>query len=176
MNWKRGFVFLLVVAMPTAIWAGPDNRASEQAEIHKVFSNLTSAWAAGDGKAWGSAFLPDADFTVWFGLQLQGREAIAGGHQFIFDRFYRNTRYELSVRQIRFLSDSAAVVHLEGTVLSKGETMPGEPDSVPMAVVQKVQGDWKIAAFQNTPFAVEKYGRNGDLRDFKGRRKAGSER
>ena len=106
---------------------------------------------------------------MWFGLQLHGQEAIAQGCQFIFDRFYADTSYELTVRKIRFLSPVGAIVHLEGPVVAPGEGLPGEPDSVPLAVVQKVAGQWQIAAFHNTPFAVEQYARDGDLRRFKAR-------
>lgn len=176
MNWTRRFITLILVMTPILTWAADGSRDTDEAEIRMIFEDLESAWKAGDGTAWGSAFLPDADFTVWFGLQIHGQEPIAKGHQFIFDRFYRDTAYELVVRKIRFLSSRAAVVHLEGTVLSQGESMPSEPDSVPLAVVQKVASGWKIAAFQNTPFAVEKYGRNGDLRAFKGRRTPAGDR
>jgi len=175
-NWKRKVIILYLIATPTLTWAEGGSRETDEVQIRQIFENLTSAWKAGDGQAWGAAFLPDADFTVWFGLRIQGQEPIAQGHQFIFDRFYKDTSYELVVRKIRFLSSSAAVVHLEGTVLNEGASMPSEPDSVPLAVVQKVEGSWKIAAFQNTPFAVEKYGGNGDLRAFKGRQRPAGDR
>jgi uncharacterized protein (TIGR02246 family) len=136
---KHKSFLMAMLLLPLLTNAAEEGVADEQSskQIRQLFAEMTEAWRAGDGEAWASAFLPDADFTVWFGLQLHGQEAIAEGHQFIFDRFYANTSYELQVKDIRFLSPSAAVVHLNGSVVDFGEDLPEEPDSVPLAVLQK---------------------------------------
>lgn len=139
-------------------------------QISELFSRVSQAWNAGDGAAWGESFVVDADFTVWFGMELKVRKAIAGGHQFIFDNFYEGTRYQLVVRKVRFLTSEVAIVHLTGSVVWPGEPLPPEPDTVPMAVVQSTDSGWNVVAFHNTAFAVSRYGRNGNIRVFTGRR------
>lgn len=99
-------------------------------------------------------FTDDADFTVWFGLELKGREAIASGHQFVFDSVYPDTVFELDIRQLRFLGPDTAMVHLKGRLTKVGEPRSDAPDAVPMAVLKRVRDNWKVIAFHNTPFLV----------------------
>jgi uncharacterized protein (TIGR02246 family) len=138
-----------------------------EAQIVGVINSLIDAWREGDGEAWADAFAEDADFTVWFGLSLKGKEQIAWGHQLIFDSFYANTVFELGATQIRFLGDGVAIVHLQGSVLEAGQEPPAEPDAVPIAVLNRSDDTWKIVAFQNTPFVVNEFRMNGDLKRFK---------
>lgn len=164
---QRFFSLAILACFAPMLSANPGHAESQ---ISELFSKMTEAWENRDGVAWGESFVPDADFTVWFGMELEGKEAIAAGHQFIFDRFYGGTSYKLAVKKIRFLTPEIAIVHLVGSVVEQGEPLPAEPDSVPMAVVQKTGSGWKVVAFHNTPFAVSRYGRNGDIRAFKGRK------
>jgi len=66
-----------------------------------------------------------------------------------------------------FLGPDVAVVHLEGRVADDGEPLPEEPSAVPLAVLSQSELGWEIVTFQNTPFVVEQYGRNGDIRRLK---------
>lgn len=144
-----------------------DSQEKAESKIAGVFDQLTEAWRTGNGNAWADAFVEDADFTVWFGLSLKGKEQIARGHQLIFDDFYADTVFEFDIRQIRFVKPDVAIVHLSGSVIRNGENLPAEPDAVPMAVLEQVDDDWKIVAFQNTPFVVNEFRANGDLKRFK---------
>jgi uncharacterized protein (TIGR02246 family) len=51
----------------------------------RILADLQAAWNRADGRACGAAFTDDADFVDIRGMQHRGREAIAGGHQAIFD-------------------------------------------------------------------------------------------
>lgn len=166
---KSFIVSAFLVCFAPMLSASPSEAESQ---ISELFSRMTQAWEDGNGAAWGESFIPDADFTVWFGMELEGRKAIAGGHQFIFDNFYGGTSYQLVVRKVRFLTSEIVIVHLTGSVVRPGEPLPQEPDTVPMAVVQSTDSGWKVVAFHNTAFAVSRYGRNGDIRAFKGRRES----
>jgi uncharacterized protein (TIGR02246 family) len=139
-------------------------QSEDELSIARVFDRLSEAWLAGDGTAWATEFVSDADFTVWFGLGLKGQADIAQGHQFIFDRFYNQTQVVFGVRQIRIINEDAAVVHLNLSVIKEGEEPPKEPDTVPLAVLKRTDANWKIVAFQNTPSLQ---GRFGDIRQFK---------
>ena len=159
-------VFVLATSMflSTDLLGEDETRESE---IQDVVERLVAAWRAGDGSAWAEEFTDDADFTVWFGLRLKGREKIAFGHQMIFDNFYADTTFEMTVRNIRFLGDDVAIALLAGSVVRNGESVPEEPDAVPMAVLKRQENAWKIVAFQNTPFAVNEFRANGDIKRLK---------
>lgn len=131
-----------------------DEKSTDRQQISAVFENLTAAWRSKNGQAWGEQFVDDADFTVWFGLELKGKEEIGSGHQYVFDQVYPDAVFELQVRQVRFLGPDTALVHLRGFVTRRGEATSERPDAVPLAIVRRAEDRWKIVAFQNTPFIV----------------------
>jgi len=154
----------LILLVPSTSWA---QSAQDEAAIRDLAIALSEAWAAGDAEAWAAPFADDADFTIWFGLPLSGREEIAQGHDFIFGGIYAETVFDLEVRKVRFLGPDVAIVHLEGRVADEGEPLPEKPSAVPLAVLSRGEQGWEIVTFQNTPFVVEQYGRNGDIRRLK---------
>ena len=161
-------LFLVLACLTGTTASAADNKEpATEAQIIAVISELTEAWRLGDGNAWADAFVEDADFTVWFGLSLKGREQIAWGHQLIFDSFYKDTVFDLAVRQVRFLGEDVAIAHLEGAIIEDGQESPAEPDAVPIVILHRADDDWKIVAFQNTPFVVNEFRTNGDLKRFK---------
>ena len=165
----RRILLVIVVSFLSLSSAVADEsvRPDSKAEILSVVSGLAEAWRAGDGEAWAAAFADDADFTVWFGMSLKGKEQIAWGHQLIFDSFYAGTVFDLEAKQIRFLGEDVAIVHMQGSVVAPGQEASPEPDAVPIAVLNRKDSGWKIVAFQNTPFAVNEFRMNGDLKRFK---------
>lgn len=150
------FLFLLIAWPVPASSTEPDSRI--EGEVRRVFTGLTEAWRNADGEAWGAHFADDADFTVWFGLELKGRQAISSGHQYIFDGVYANTAFELEIRQLRELGSDVVVAHLNGFVVKAGEVRSEKPDAVPVAVLQRIHGEWKIVTFHNTANVVEEIG------------------
>ncbi len=58
---------------------GADSAATE------LIGGLERAWNEADGRAFGEPFTADADFVTIRGEYLRGQEAIAAGHQAIFD-------------------------------------------------------------------------------------------
>jgi len=159
-------VFVAIMATSAAVGQARDE-ASDEAAVRDVIAGLVNAWTAGDGMRWAAAFVEDADFVVWFGLPLAGREEIAFGHNLIFKKFYANTTFQMDVKKVRFLGRDVAIVHLEGSVIRKGETLPEVPDAVPLAVMNWTNEGWRIVAFQNTPYVVDEFRANGDLKRFK---------
>ena len=71
---------------------GPEGAAAE------LLGRLERAWNGADGRAFGEPFAPDADFVDIRGEHHRGREAIAAGHQAIFDSIYEGSTvaYELT--------------------------------------------------------------------------------
>ena len=63
---------MLVVLTISPVLGQTENSETAESQIRELFAAMTQAWEQGDGAAWGASFVPDADFTVWFGLQLEG--------------------------------------------------------------------------------------------------------
>jgi uncharacterized protein (TIGR02246 family) len=122
----------------------------DRSAIADVVSGLECAWAAGDRQTWASFFAEDADFTTWFGLYVRGGEAIADVYQEIFDAFYKSSKLRLHVRHLRFLRPDVAVAQFEGTIVGSGEQPRAYPRFVPVAIMTKEDGRWRVAVFHNT--------------------------
>jgi uncharacterized protein (TIGR02246 family) len=140
------------------------NDVQDRSAVEAVVSGLERAWTAGNGQAWASYFAEDADFTVWFRLYLRGRDAIAAVHQEIFDSFYKNTKLRLDVPDLRFLRPDVAVVHFDGRIVGPGEQLPEQPQFVPVAVMTKEDGLWRVAVLHNTKNTVAEHLGKGDIR------------
>jgi uncharacterized protein (TIGR02246 family) len=125
--------------------------------IADVVAGLECAWAAGDGRTWASYFAEDADFTTWFGLYVRGREAIADVYREVFDSFQKSSKLRLHVRHLRFLRPGVAVIHLEGTIVGSCEQPPTHPPFVPVVIMTKQDGRWRVAVFHNTKDTADEY-------------------
>jgi len=143
------------------------NEAKERTEIEETIKILVDAWTEGDADKFASPFTDDADFMVWFGMHLKGKEEITFGHNIIFKDFYANTIWDLKILKIRFIGSNVALVHAAGAIIKEGDDEPTEPDAVPLIVLNKIENNWKIVALQNTPFAVNEFRANGDLKRMK---------
>ena len=55
------------------------------------------------------------------------------------------------VEEVRFLSPDVAVMHAVGGTMMRGKTEPSpERDSIQTLVATRRDGEWRLAAFQNT--------------------------
>ena len=124
--------------------------ARDEKAVRAVVASLADAWTAADAQAWAKLFTEDADFTVWNGMYSKGRVAIEQGHRQIFNTFYKDTKMRYVVRSVRFLRDDVALVHVDASVVRNSEDFPASPHAVPLLVMVKDKGQWRIAAFQNT--------------------------
>jgi uncharacterized protein (TIGR02246 family) len=143
-------VALFLALSSVVVAQNATNRTKDEAGIKALVANLANAWTKGDAKVWGEQFAEDADFTVWTGTYVKGRDAITRGHEELFKTIYPGTKQRLDVRSIRFLRNDVAVVHVEGYVVKKEEEFPSTPQVVPVLILTKEKGQWKIAVFQNT--------------------------
>ena len=141
---------LLLILCGFAVSKNTGDHSKDEAAIRAIIANLNDAWTKGDARMWGEQFAEDADFTVWTGTYVKGREAITRGHEEIFGTIYKGTKLRLTVRSIRFLRDDVAVVHADGSVVKQEEEFPSTPQVVPAFVLTKEKGQWRIAVFQNT--------------------------
>lgn len=151
-NTVRRFTFALVALVACALYAAAPAAAdnADEAAIRENVRQLEAGWNAKSGAQFAKPFAADADYVIINGSYIKGREAIAEGHQRIFDTFYKESTLSLSIKQVRMLRPDVAVVHVTGTnkVPRGAETQVAE--AIITLLMTKESGVWKIAAFQNT--------------------------
>ncbi|HWK89528.1 MAG TPA: SgcJ/EcaC family oxidoreductase [Longimicrobium sp.] len=119
----------------------------------EIAQQLESAWNAADGAAFGAPFTDDADFVAIRGDHHRTREAIAHGHQAIFDSIYKGSVLRHEVAQARALTHDVLLVHLLSTLTSPGGPLAGTHQSFASMVLVQTPAGWRIAAFHNTLIA-----------------------
>ena len=129
----------------------------DDALLRENVRQLEAGWNAKSGAAFAKPFAEDADYVVINGMQIKGREAIAEGHQRIFDTVFKDSTLSLSVKQARMLRADVAVVHVSAHLKSAQGAGAQEADAVITLVMTKESGAWKIAAFQNTGVAAGRH-------------------
>ena len=141
-------IFVLIAAGAGVKAQKSDGKAADETAIRANVEQMMKGWNAGNGAEFAKPFAEDADYVVINGMQIKGREAIAKGHQGIFDSVYKNTTISLSTDSIRFLRSDVAVVHVSGE-LKHADT--SRPAKAKITLVMIKTGDkWEIGAFQNT--------------------------
>lgn len=129
----------------------PNDRSADEHALHTLFQELQDGWNQGDGQAYAASFTEDADYIVWNGTSLKGRQAIAAAHQQLFETRFQGSRLEGFIKHIRFLSDDIALVHLHGRPQIPGQALPApEQYSIQTLVAIRQADGWRCTAFQNT--------------------------
>src|SRR5581483_4056039 len=78
--------------------------------IRQVVQSLADAWNVHDAEAFARAFQENAHFTNVFGMEAEGRAAIARFHAPIFETMFRDSRLECAPPKIRFIRPDVAAV------------------------------------------------------------------
>ena len=129
----------------------PNDRSADEHAVYALFQELQAGWNQGDGQAYAASFTEDADYIVWNGISLKGRQAIAAAHQQLFETRFQGSRLEGFIKHIRFLSDDIALVHLHGRPQIPGQALPApEEYSIQTLVAIRQADGWHCTAFQNT--------------------------
>ena len=114
-----------------------------------VMKRLEDAWNAADGAAFGAPFAPDADFVAIRG-DLHSGEAIAAGHQQIFETIYAGSTISYTVLQARELDDRVILAHVRGTLNAPTGPLAGETDALASVILVRDGDEHRIAALHNT--------------------------
>jgi uncharacterized protein (TIGR02246 family) len=136
--------------MPTPEEAAANDSADEAA-VRALYQQLMDGWNQGSGDAFAAVFTEDGDLIGFDGTHFKGRQEIAPFHQQLFDKWLKGSRLVGEVKDVRFLSPDVALMHaVSGTVMrGKSEPVP-ERDSIQTLVATRQDGEWRLAAFQNT--------------------------
>ncbi|MEV0537673.1 SgcJ/EcaC family oxidoreductase [Kitasatospora sp. NPDC050463] len=119
------------------------------AAVQAVLNRLIDAWGRQDAEGYGALFTEDATYISYVGTYYQGRRDIVESHRALFGGFAKGTRLADAVLDIRFPVPGVAVVN------GRGDTYKGKrPERLSKiqtyTLVREDDGEWRIAAFQNT--------------------------
>jgi uncharacterized protein (TIGR02246 family) len=123
------------------------NRTADVEAVHALLRALADAWARGDGRAYGDLFTADATYVTYVGTLYQGADEIGAAHQALFDSFLKGTELACEIVSLRFTGADTALV------VTRGDTYKGRPGKVHKVqtyTLVRVDGRWRVAAFQNT--------------------------
>jgi uncharacterized protein (TIGR02246 family) len=136
--------------MPTREEAAANDSADEAA-VRALYQQLMDGWNQGSGDAFAAVFTEDGDLIGFDGTHFKGRQEIAPFHQRLFDKWLKGSRLVGEVKDVRFLSPDIALMHAVGGTVLRGKSEPvPERDSIQTLVATRQDGEWRLAAFQNT--------------------------
>ena len=127
-----------------------------EAVAREIVARLEQAWNAGDGAAFGAPFTADADFVDIRGDHHRGRDAIAHGHQAIFDSIYKGSTIHYEVTQTRELIGGVLLAHGTGRFQAPAGPLAGEHRATQSLVLVRGEEGWEIASFHNTLVAARR--------------------
>ncbi len=130
-----------------------DDHAEDEAAIRGLINQVQEGWNKGDGAAFAAPFADDADYVVVDGRHAKSRQAIAGGHQQIFDTIYKGSRNTATVLGVRFLREDVAIAHITWHLVVPPGGAIREGRAFNTMVLTRDDDRWRISAFQNTPIA-----------------------
>ena len=146
-----GALILATVACGTGSSAGADS-VSGEAEIRNLQARQAEAWNRHDAKAYADLFTEDADVVNVVGWWWKGRPQIESRLTAAFAYVFRDSTMTIAEVHVRFLTPETAIAHVLWT-MAGARTPPGIPEprqGIQTQVLEKREGGWRIAAFQNT--------------------------
>ena len=127
------------------------NHSADEAAVRALYQQLMDGWNQGSGDAFAAVFTEDGDLIGFDGTHFKGRQEIAPFHQQLFDKWLKGSRLVGEVKDARFLSPAVALMHAVGGTVMRGKSEPSpERDSIQTLVATRQDGEWRLAAFQNT--------------------------
>jgi len=124
--------------------------------VDQLLGELAGAWNAGDARAYGARFCPDATITNTDGTLDLGRDEFVRHAEEAFQGVLAGTRLSLAVRKLRLVRPDVAVVDLDLRISGMPVPPPGDSNGPGgelrtslMLVLMAENGRWWITAQHN---------------------------
>lgn len=134
--------------------------ASGERAIEGIVAGLNAAWAAKDAAAYAAHFSEDIELINPVGAVFSGKAAFQAVHVFLFSGPFAPSTASFSVRRVRYLTGTIAILDLDlvitGFAFVPGGLTPTEPGvlrSRMRCVAMSRGASWEIVAMQLTPIA-----------------------
>jgi uncharacterized protein (TIGR02246 family) len=127
--------------------------AFDRRPFEQLLTQLSAAWNAGDAARYAACFTADADYAAFDGTQLRGRAANEQLHRQLFRGVLRGSRLVApGLTDARRLAPSVVLLHSTGAVQLRWQRKAptGRQSVQTMVAVLEPNGEWRLAAFQNT--------------------------
>ncbi|WP_283133047.1 SgcJ/EcaC family oxidoreductase [Rhizohabitans arisaemae] len=122
------------------------------AAVREVQQQIVQAWAKHDADAFAEVFTEDGTMILPKNVFSKGRAEIRAFMAAAFAGPFKGTQVTGAPEQVRVLGPDVAVLVSRGGVLAPGETeVAGEREVLATWLLQRHDGRWKLAAYQNTP-------------------------
>jgi uncharacterized protein (TIGR02246 family) len=123
--------------------------SDDRAAVTAVIASLLDAWARHDADAYGALFTDDATYVTWLGTYFRGRREITESHRALWAKFLKGSRLADQILDVRLVGPDAAIVTSRGDTYKRKR--PKKLTKVQTyTLVREHDGQWRIAAFQNT--------------------------
>jgi len=124
---------------------------SDRVAIASLTQRVIAAWAYHDAASFADVFTEDGTMVLE-GVFRKGRDQIRDYMAAAFEGVYKGTQVTGKPLDMRPLGADAAILLSLGGVLEAGESEISETGAVHAAwVVVRQDGQWLLAAYQNTP-------------------------
>jgi uncharacterized protein (TIGR02246 family) len=150
-----GYVLVLLSVL-TASSSVTAKSGTDERDIRAIVADQQTAWNVGDAAGYASRIAPEVSFTNLFGMVMYGKPDFAERHRVILNTFYKGTVKRHTVRKIRFVTPTVAIVDIDNEL--RGVTaMPGKI-AVPadgvlrtqlMEVFVRRKNGWWVEAYHN---------------------------
>jgi len=141
---------LLALVLTANLFAA--GSSDDEAAIRALETRQPEAWNKHDAKAYASLFTEDGDCINIVGWWWKGRAEIEQKLTDAYHYVFKESALTITNVDIRFLTSDVAVAHVRWT-MTGARTPTGLPvpqQGIQTHVLQKKNGQWLIAAFQNT--------------------------
>ena len=125
--------------------------AADQASVATLAQQLLAIWAYQDADGLAELFTEDGTLVLP-GIFRQGREDIRAYFKDAFENQYNGTQVVGKPISLRFFGPDVALLLSAGGVLAQGETEVSDAQAIRASwFVVRVDGEWRLAAYQNSP-------------------------
>jgi uncharacterized protein (TIGR02246 family) len=139
----------MTITTPAPTSSGPSE--ADKVAIATLTQKVIAAWAYHDAAAFAGVFTEDGTMII-AGQYHKGRAAIQSYMEEAFTGKWQGSQVTGKPIDLRFLSDDVALLLTQGGALLPGETEVAEEGAIRASwTAVRVDGQWQLAAYQNTP-------------------------